>query len=157
PEAPLDAQMTVRDLDIERRRDLHDAIVLNVQRERAAHPAVGTDRVGAGLSRFVPMPLLPQLVFAAEHQRTGWANTDTVAAINASGIGQRHIGFRRDPRIEASTGHCDGEGVLGVGAARLNALVAEDAFPIVANIQVVIDLHWLSDGLRFRAVGYVMM
>ena len=54
-EPPLDAQMAVRDLDIERRGDLHDPIVLNVERERAADATIRADRVGLRLPRLVPL------------------------------------------------------------------------------------------------------
>ena len=54
-EPPLDAQVAVGDLDIQRRGDLHDPVVLNVERERAAHAAIGADRVGLRLPRFVPL------------------------------------------------------------------------------------------------------
>ena len=54
-EPSLDAQVAVRDLDIQGRGDLHDPVILNVERERAAHAAIGTDRVGLGLPRLVPL------------------------------------------------------------------------------------------------------
>ena len=98
-----------------------------------------------------------QLVLAAEHQGPGRTDADAVAAIDARGIGQRNIAFGRDPGVEAPARDRDREGVLGVGAARLDALVAEDAFPVVANVQVVVDLHRLGNGLRGGPVGRVMM
>ena len=45
-EASLDAKVAVGDLDIKRRGDLDDSVVLDVKRERAAHAAIGADGVG---------------------------------------------------------------------------------------------------------------
>ena len=42
-EAPFNAQMTVGDGMVERGRDLHDAVVLRVKCQCAAHAAIGTD------------------------------------------------------------------------------------------------------------------
>ena len=156
-EPALDAQVAVRDLDIQRRGHLDDPIVLDVERERTAHAAVRTDRVGLRLPRLVPGAGLAQLVLAAEHQRPGRTDADAVAAIDARGIGQRDIGLGRDPGVEAPAGDRDREGVLGVGAAGLDALVAEDAFRVVANVQVIIDLDRLGDGLRGGPSGRMMM
>ena len=81
-----------------------------------------------------------------EHQRAGRADADAVAAVDAGGIGQRHVPLRGDPGIEAAPGDGDRERVLGVLAARLDALVAEDALRVVADVEVVVDLHRLRDG-----------
>ena len=156
-EPSLDAKVAVGDLDIKGRGYLHDSVILNVKRERAAHAAIGADGVGLGLPRLVPLVLPAQLVLAAEHQGPGRTDADAVAAIDARGIGQRNIAFRRDPGVEAPARDRDREGVLGVGAARLDALVAEDALPVVANIQVVVNLHRLGNRLGGGPVGRVMM
>ena len=54
-EPSLDAKVAVRDLDIKGRGHLDDPVVLNVERERAAHAAIRADRVGLGLPRLVPL------------------------------------------------------------------------------------------------------
>src|SRR6478735_9215270 len=53
-EAALDAQMAVGHRRIGGRRDLDDAVVLGVQGDCAADPAVRADRVGLRLRRLVP-------------------------------------------------------------------------------------------------------
>ena len=58
----------------------------------------------------------------------------------------------RDVGVEAAAGDLDREGVLPLLAARVDALVAEDALRVVAHVEVVVDL----DGLRHRrGVGAV--
>ncbi len=49
------------------------------------------------------------------------------------------------------------ERVLGVDAAGLDALVAEDALAVVAHVEVVVDLHRLGDGLGPGAVGRLVV
>ena len=53
-EPALDAQVARGDAVAVRRRDLHDAVVLDVEGERAPDTAVRADRVGPGLTRLVP-------------------------------------------------------------------------------------------------------
>ena len=60
-------------------------------------------------------------------------------------------------RVEPATRHPDRERVLRVDAARLDALVAEDAARVVAHVQVVVDLHRLGHRLGGRPVGVVVM
>ena len=109
------------------------------------------------LPRLVPRARLRSSYSLLEHQRAGRADADAVAAVDARGVGQRDVGLGRDAGVEAAAGDRDGEGVLGVGAAGLDALVAEDALPVVANVEVVVDLHRLRDGLRGAPVGRVVM
>jgi hypothetical protein len=56
---------------------------------------------------------------------------------------------------------CDsnGESVLGVGAAGLDALVAKNALGIIADVEIIVDLHRLmhigglaSEPFRMRVV-----
>ncbi len=60
--------------------------------------------------------------------------------------------LRGNPRFEAAAGHGDCEGILRVGAASLDALVAEDAFAVIAIIELVIFLDGLPDGGGSRPV-----
>src|SRR5207237_7123357 len=87
-----------------------------------------------------------QVVLRLEHQRAGGADADAVAAVDARRVGQSDVVFGGDVGVEPATGDGDGEGVLGVGAARLDALVAKDALRVVAYVEVVVDLHRLGDG-----------
>src|ERR1700737_4301581 len=48
-------------------------------------------------------------------------------------------------RVEPAAAYRDGECVLSILAARFDALVAEDAFRVVAYVELVVDLHGLSD------------
>ncbi|MNC88437.1 hypothetical protein D3C83_42510 [compost metagenome] len=63
----------------------------------------------------------------------------------------------RDVGAEAAAGDRDGEGVLGVDAARLDALIAEDALAVVADVEVVVDLGRLRDGGREADIGRLVM
>src|SRR6185503_3345077 len=60
--------------------------------------------------------------------------------------GERDVVLGRDAGGEAAAGQRDGEGVLGVLAAGLDALVADDALRVVADVEVVVDLHRLAHG-----------
>ena len=64
-----------------------------------------------------------------------------------------------DPRVEPAPRHRDRERVLRVDAARLHALVAEDAARVVAHVQLVVDLHGLVRRPRrpSGSVGHVVM
>src|SRR5512145_513765 len=137
-EAALDAEVPAGHRDVGRRGHLHDPIVLHVEREGAAHAAVGADRIGRSLLRLVPRAGRTHVVLALEHESAGRADADAVAAIDAGGVGQWHVGLGRDAGVEASTGHRDGERILGVDAARLDALVAENALAIVAQVEIVV-------------------
>src|SRR6476646_1037525 len=142
-EAALDAEVPIRDGRIRRRCHLDDAVVLGVELDDAAHPAVGADGLGHGLGRLVPGPGLAHVVLGLEHQRSGRADADAVAAVHAGRLGQRHCLLGRDPGVEAATRDGDREGVLGLLAAGVDALVAEDAFRVVADVEVVVDLRGL--------------
>src|SRR5215813_11305726 len=146
-EAPLDAQVTVADVMVERRGHLHDPVVLHVQFEVAADAAVGADGGGDRLPGLVPGAVLPHVVLALEHQRAGRAHPDAVAAVDAGRVGQADVELGGDAGVEPPAGHRDREGVLGVLAAGLDALVAEDATRVVADVAAVVDLHRLGDGL----------
>src|SRR2546425_10002379 len=78
-EPALDAQMPARDVVVRGRGDLHDRVVLDVQLQLAADPAVRTDRVRDGLSFLVPRAGGAHIVFAREHQRARRTDADTVA------------------------------------------------------------------------------
>src|SRR5207244_2303311 len=95
-----------------------------------------------------------------EHQSPCWAHADTIAAVNAGGIGQRDLILGRDVGIKAASGYGNREGTLRIHAAGLDALVAENTFRVVSHVQVVVNLwrlgHGLSSGpeaLRTRAVA----
>ena len=136
--------------DVHRRGDLDDLVLLDVERQRAAHAAIRADRVGQRLRRLVPGAGRAHLVLAPEHQRAGRADTDAVAAVDAGGVGQADVPLGRDAGIEATAGDADGEGVLGIDPAGLDALVAEDALGVVAHVELVVDLDRLGDGGRRR-------
>src|SRR3954453_11693745 len=125
--------------------------------ELAPDAAVRTDRVRHALGRLVPRAYLAHVVFALEHQRTRRAYADAVAAVHAGARIERHGVLGGDPRVEATSGHRDRERVLRVGAARLHALVAQHATPVVANVQLVVDLHRLLDRLGHGRVRIVMV
>ena len=82
-----------------------------------------------------------------EHQRAGRADRDAVAAVDARRVRQRVGVLGRDARVEAAAGDGDGEGVLPLVAAGVDALVTEDALGVVAHVEVVVDL----DRLRARS------
>ena len=99
------------------------------------------------------VPGLAHVVLGLEHQRAGRADADAVAAVDARRLGQRHGLLGRDPGVEAATRDRDRERVLGVLAAGLDALVAEDALRVVADVEVVVDLRRLGDGGGRRVAG----
>src|SRR6185503_10699664 len=157
PEPALDAQVAVRDPVVERRGHLHDRVVLNVQLQAAPDAAVGADRLGHRLGGLVPAAGLAQVVLALEHERAGRADGDAVAAVDAGGVRQRGCELRRDAGVEAAPGDGDCEGVLPVGPAALDALVAEDALRVVADVALVVDLDRLRHRRRGLAVAGVVM
>src|SRR5947199_446487 len=67
PEATLDAQVAVGDIVVERRGDLDDLLVLDVDGEGAADAAVGAEGVGGGLGGLVPGACLSHVELALEH------------------------------------------------------------------------------------------
>ena len=92
-----------------------------------------------------------QVVLAARHQRAGRADGDAVAAVDARRVRQRDGELGRDARVEAAAGDRDRERVLVIRSARLDALVAEHALAVVADVEVVVDLRRLRDrGARRR-------
>src|SRR6185436_9748622 len=119
-----------------------------MQVEDAADPAVGADRLRRRLGALVPGARGAHVVLALEHQGARRADTDAVTAVDARAVRQRHGRLGRDPGIEPAAGDGDRERVLGVLAARLDALVAEDALRVVPDVEVVVDLDRLVDGLR---------
>src|SRR5207253_8811685 len=102
--------------------------------------AVGAEGAHPRLSARVPGAVLPAVVLALEHEGARRTDRDAVAAIDARGTRQRDAHLRRDVRVESAAGDGDGEGILEVVAAGLDALVAEDAFRVVAHVEVVVDL-----------------
>src|SRR6185437_11755882 len=126
-EPPLDAEVALGDRILERRRRLHDLVAVDVQRQRAAHAAVWTDRVGRRHSRLVPGPNDSAIEFRLCHQRAGGTDGDAVAAVDAGGFWQRHRELRRDVGVEPASGDGDRERVLMIRPARFDALVAENA------------------------------
>src|SRR4029077_19486583 len=126
-------------------RDLHDRIVLHVQVEIAAHAAIRADGLRDRLLFGLPLSRLAQLVLAAEHERAGRADGDAVAAIHARRLGQFHDELGRDARVESAPRDRDGERVLILLAAGVDALVTEDALGVVADVQLVVDLDRASD------------
>ena len=82
-EAALDAEVALGHRRVERRGDLDDPVVLDVELDRAADAAVRADRVGHGLRRLVPGARLAHVVLGLEHERAGRADADAVAAVDA--------------------------------------------------------------------------
>ena len=156
-EAALDAQVTVGDLAVERRGDLDDRVVLDVQVHVAADAAVGADRRRHGLRRLVPGPGLAHGVLAGGHERARRAHADAVAAVHAGGVGEGHVVLGRDARVEAAAGDGDRERVLRVLATGLHALVAEDAARVVADVGLVVHLRRLAHGRGELNGGRVML
>ena len=104
----------------------------------------------AGLAR--PRPTCPRARIscsAREHQRAGRADLDAVAAVDARRVGQRRRRARSEmwaskPRPATAIANVFCASV----AARLDALVAEDALRVVAHVEVVVDLRRLRDRRR---------
>jgi hypothetical protein len=142
---------------IVRGRDLHDLVVLHVEREIAADATVRADGVGLCLSSLVPRAGGPHVELALERQCTRRAHGDAVSAVDARRVGERHRKLSGDARVETSTGYADRECVLPLVAAGVHALVAEDALAVVANVKIVVDLHRLVHVGRFAAVGHVVL
>ena len=83
-ESAFNTEMPMANIVVERRRNFHDLVVLYVQRQGATYATIRTDRVRLGLRAFIPGPILPALVFTAEHQRASGAHTDAIPAIHTS-------------------------------------------------------------------------
>src|SRR3989442_909157 len=126
-EAALDTEVAPRHVVVKGGGDLDDGVVLDVQVERAADATVAADGRGDLLPRFVPGARLAHVVLALEHQGAGGADADAVAAVDTGGLREADGELGRDAGIEAAAGHRDGEGVLGVGAASLDALKTQYA------------------------------
>src|SRR5438093_12000102 len=75
-EAALDAEIAPRDVVFVRRGDLHDLVVLDMQRERAADAAIGADRVDLTLGGLVPLTRAAAVVLRLEHQCAGGTDGD---------------------------------------------------------------------------------
>src|SRR5260221_3249788 len=150
-EASLDAEIPECYVVVVRRRHFHDRVVLYVQRQVAADAAVGADRVHLRLARLVPRSVAPHLEFAHGHQRARGTDCDAVAAVDARRLRQFDVVLGGDVRAEAAARDRDRERVLMVVAARLDALVTEDALRVVADVEIVVDLHGLRDRERVRA------
>src|SRR5450759_2390748 len=116
-----------------------------MQFEVAADTAIGADGGGDGLLRLVPVAGLPQVVLAGEHERAGGADPDAVAAVHAGRVGQADVELGGDTGLESTAGYRDGEGVLGDLAARLHALVAQDAAREIPDVAVIMVLHRTGD------------
>ena len=143
PEPALDAQVSCRNGLIEWRAGLDDAIVLGMQRQRASDSTVRADCVGRFLPGFVPLPRFAEIMLALEHQGPRRTHPDTVPAVHAGRVRERNVEFRRDSRVKPTAGHGNRERVLRINAAGLDALVAENAFGVVANVQFVVDFGGL--------------
>ena len=99
------------------------------------------------------VPRRAELVLGAELERAGRADRDAVAAVDAGRLGERRVELGRDPGVEAAPGDVDRERVLVLLAAGVDALVTEDAFRVVADVELVVDLDRLRDGCGRPAVG----
>ena len=100
---------------------------------------------------------LAHVVLALEHERAGRAHGDAVAAVDARGVRERRGELGGDAGVEPAPGDGDRERVLPVGAAALDALVAEDALRVVADVDLVVDLDRLSHRGRGLAVAGVVV
>src|SRR6202035_5989019 len=103
---------------------------LHVERQRAADAAVAADGVRPRLPGLVPLAGAAEVELALGAQRSGGTDGDAVAAVDAGRGGERDVPLGRDPGLEAAAGDGDGEGVLGVEAAGLDAFVAEHALAV---------------------------
>ena len=93
---------------------------------------------------------LTQVELVRRHQRSRRADGDAVAAVDAGRGRQRDAALGRDVGVEAASGGGDGEGVLRIVAAGVDALVAQHALAIVPDIEVVVDLDPRLDAQRLR-------
>ena len=72
------------------------------------------------------------------------AHPDPVAAIDTRRVRQHGVEVCGNPSVKTTSAHRDGVGVLRVVTASLHTLVAQHAFVVVADVQVVLDLRLLA-------------
>ena len=105
-ESAFDAEIAVGHAVLSGGIDFDDLLVLNPQRQSAAHSAVWADGIRGGLARFVPGARLAHVVFAHKHQRTGGAYPNAISAIEQSGYKANGVSINREisraGRIKAS-------------------------------------------------------
>ena len=128
-----------------------------MQGERAAYATIWADRVRLGLLRLIPSTSLTQLVLTTEHQSTSGTDANTIATIHAGGIRKRCRKLGRNASVETTASHSNSKGILRIGPAGFHAFVTKDAAGIVANVQVIINLHRLCDGGRSGSIRLMMM
>ncbi len=145
-EAALDAEVAVGDRVVLGARHLDDAVVLHVQLEVAADAAVPAHRRRDRLRVLVPGAVVAHLELGRRRERARWAHRDAVAAVDAGGVGEHGVPLGGDVGVEAATGDGDGERVLPLLAARVDALVTEDAAAVVAHVELVVDRRGLMHG-----------
>ncbi len=116
----------------ERRGHANDLTFLLVHGELAAYAAIRTDGVSLDLAAFVPCAGLAHVIFALEHQRACGTDADAVAAIHAGRVGQGNVEFSSNVGGEAAARYGNRKSALRVYAAGLHALVARNAFGVVA-------------------------
>ena len=100
---------------------------------------------------------LTHLVLTTEHQSPSGTDANTIATIHTGGIRQRCRKLGRDARVKATPSHRNSKSILRIGPAGFHAFITEDAAGIVANVQVIINLHRLCDGGRSRSIWRMMM
>jgi hypothetical protein len=120
---PFDTKIAMSHAMVKGRGHANDPAVLLKHGEVAAYSAIRTDGVSLGLEAFVPCAGLAHVIFAFKHQRAGGADTNAVAAIDASRVGQRNVEFSRNVGGKTATRHGNRESVLRVHAAGFHALV----------------------------------
>ena len=127
PEASLDAQVALSYRVIAWRCDLDDLVVLNMQGKCTSNAAIWADGVGLRLFFFFPGTGFAHIVLTCKHESTSGADLNAVAAVDARRVGEINIEFGRDADVEASARNSNGECVLPLLAACVNALVTHDA------------------------------
>ena len=85
-EASFDTEVSPCDVVVQGRSGFDDPVILNVKSNRAPHPAVRADGIGAGLLRFIPCSALPHFIFSGKHERPRGAHCDAVAAVYTGGL-----------------------------------------------------------------------
>src|SRR4030095_14057333 len=99
------------------------------------------------LLRLVPLARLTKLPLALRHQSARRTDGNAVTAVDARRLGELHRELGRDVRVETAPRDGDREGVLVVGPAGFDALVAQHALAVVAHVEIVVDLRRLRDRL----------
>ena len=56
-------------------------------------------------------------------------------------------------RVKSAAGHGNGESVLSIASASFDALVAENALGVIANVEIIVDLYGLMDIGRIVSVA----